>query len=167
MTAPSGDPGETPQSGGAPEDFPAYEMPPDPAYGPPQAYGSYPPPPPPPGYGPPLSYPPPPAPPGYGPPPSPQYAPPFPGAAGYPGYPGYPPPAGTNTVAIVALVSSVLGLLCGFGSIVGIVLGLVAINQIKKTGQRGHGLAVSAIVVGVASLVLSIIMWTYARNMGI
>lgn len=165
MTAPSGDPGETPQNGGFTPDFPAYETPPDPAYGPPGAptYGSYPPPPP--------------TPPGY-PAPPPPYSPPYqsgyanpgftnPGFPGYPGYPGYPaPPAGTNTVAIFALVSSVLGLLCGFGSILGIILGVVAINQVKKTGQQGHGLAVSAIVVGVASLVLTIIMWTYARNMG-
>lgn len=145
MTAASGDPGEAP--------------PPDPAYGPPGApvYGSYPSPPPPP---PPQGYPPPP----YGQP----YQGGYPGYPGYPpGYPGYPPPrqTGTNALAIVALVSSVLGLLCGLGSLLGIALGLIAINQIKKTGQQGYALAVSAIVVGVAALLLSIIMWTYARNM--
>lgn len=119
-----------------------HETPPDPAYGPAPVY---------------------PPPQGYAPPPPPLDYPSYPGYPGYPGYPP-PPPAGTNTLAAVALVSSVLGLLCGIGSILGITLGLVAISQIKKTGQRGHALAVSAIVVGVASLVLSIIMWTYARN---
>lgn len=146
MTAASGDPGETPQNGGPNPEFPAYGAAPDPAYGPPSIppYASYPPPPP-------------------------QYGPPYPGGIpGYPGYPGYPPPPqppGTNGLAIVALASSVLGLLCGLGSILGITLGLISIGQIKRTGQQGHALAVSAIVVGGATLLLSIVMWTYARNM--
>lgn len=57
-----------------------------------------------------------------------------------------------------------VGLLCGVGSIIGIVLGVVAINQIKKTRQGGHGLAVAGIVVGVASLVVSIVWMTSALN---
>lgn len=57
-----------------------------------------------------------------------------------------------------------VGLLCGVGSIIGIVLGVIAINQIKKTRQGGYGLAVAGIVVGVASLVISIVWMTYAWN---
>ena len=145
MTAASGDPGEKPQeeSSGV---YPAYPPPP-----PPPSYGSYPPPPP--GYLPPPSQ----FPPSQFPPP--QFPPPEYGAP-YPG--GYYPtdisgrPTGTNSLAIFSLVASVIGLLCGVGSIVGIVLGVVALGQIKRTGQDGHGLAVTGIAVGAVSLVISV-----------
>jgi hypothetical protein len=67
-------------------------------------------------------------------------------------------------MAIFSLVASVVGLLCGVGSIIGIGLGVIAINQIKKTRQGGYGLAVAGIVVGVASLVISVVWMTYAWN---
>jgi hypothetical protein len=170
MTAGSGDPGENPNNEGQQPLSGAYEPPPieqTPAYGgyPPPApgYAGFPPPggyesAPTGGYNAPYGggYPPPPG--GYAPPP--EYGAPYP--TGY----GYPPAqqSGTNTLAIFSLVASVVGLLCGFGSIIGIVLGVIAINQIKKTRQGGYGLAVAGIVVGVASLVISIVWMTYAWN---
>ena len=57
-----------------------------------------------------------------------------------------------------------MGLLCGVGSIVGIGLGAIAISQIKKTRQGGYGLAVAGIVVGVVSLVISVVWMTNALN---
>ncbi len=140
-----------PQSGGYPP--PGYQ---DPA-GYAQGYG--------PGYGaayPPPSYPP--QPPQYGAPP-PNYGPP--NYAGYPppNYPGGygpPPPAGTNTLAIGSLVASVIGVLCGVGSIVGIVLGWIALRQIKQTGQQGYNLAMAGVVVGCASLTISIVWMIFA-----
>ena len=173
MTAGSGDPGEKPQNEGQQPPSGGYEPPPieqTPAYGgypppgpPPPGYGGYPPPgdynpqfaPP---YGAPTygdAYPPPPS--GYAPPP--EYGAPYPTGYGYPAA-----PAGTNSLAIFSLVASVVGLLCGVGSIVGIGLGAIAINQIKKTRQGGYGLAVAGIVVGVASLAISIVWMTYAWN---
>lgn len=118
------------------------EQPPD--YPPPP--GDYPPPPggyppPPGGYPPPqpggYGYQPPPPPPGYGYPPS------------VPGY-GYPPPPSstTNPMAIASLVSSLLGWICGIGPILGIVFGVIALNQIKKTGQGGRGLALAGTIIG-------------------
>jgi uncharacterized membrane protein len=65
-------------------------------------------------------------------------------------------------MAISSLVASVVGLLCGVGSIVGIVLGVLALNQIKKTRQAGYGLAIAGIVVGVATLIISMIWAIYA-----
>jgi len=114
-----------------------------------------------------------------------QAAPGYPGAHGYPpppgftdygqhyrpGYPdgdqygyGYAPPrqTSTNTMAIASLVTSGLGIVpfCGgILSIVGIVLGAVALSQIKETRQEGYGIAVAGIVVGVAMLIVGLI-WT-------
>ena len=42
----------------------------------------------------------------------------------------------TNQLAIASLVASLIGVLCGIGSIVGIALGIVAMNQIKQTPRR-------------------------------
>lgn len=137
------------------------------------------------GYSQPSGYPPPgyPPPSGYTPPQSSGYPPPY-GDAGstpYQGYgqPSYPPPPpygpggypsadlgygapvsrGTNQLAIASLVASILGVCCGIGSIVGIVLGIIAINQIKERGQDGHGLAVAGIAVGAVTLLISLV-WT-------
>lgn len=131
-------------------------------------------PPPPPGYGQPPGYE---QPPGYG-------APPYqPGPAGYgpPPYPGggyYPAPdyqggygptsglqPGTNKLAIASLVSSFTGVFCCcVGSIVAIVLGAVAINQIKRTQQDGYGLAVAGIAIGVATLVVAVVIAIFALH---
>ena len=101
-------------------------------------------------------------PPGYRPPP--EFGAPYPGWQSYPpGYTGFPQ-GGTNKLAIGSIVASVLGLLCCIGSVVGIVLGAVAINQIKRTRQEGYGLAVAGIVVGVATLLISIVWMTFAWN---
>jgi hypothetical protein len=121
---------------------------------PPPPPGNYPPPPPQGG-----GYPPPPQGGGYPPPPQGGGYPPPPQGGGYP-----PPPGGfggaptkTNTLAIASLVCAVLGLLCGVGSILGIVLGVVALNQIKQTGEGGRGLAQAGIVVGAIFVVLGIV----------
>lgn len=132
-----------------------------PSYQPPPGYQPYPPMPPP--YGS--------APGGYGPPSYPdpyryQYH------GGY--YPGYPGSeylgggygalrAGTNTLAIASLVTSIAGVLCcGISSIVGIVLGTIALNQIKQTREEGYGLAVAGIVIGVATLVVALIVFLFS-----
>ena len=134
-------------------------------------------------------YPPPPypGPPGYGAPPPPQYGtPPYgtpPYGAPTPGYPpptGYgPPPTGypapdysiygppaqkTNSMAIASLVASLVGFLCWLGSIAGIVLGIVAMNQIKQNREQGHGLAVAGIAIGAVSLIVGFIFMVVAFN---
>lgn len=105
-------------------------------------------PPPPGGYG----YPPPPG--GYG------YPPPGPPGYGYspPGYP-LPPGARTNTMAIAALVSSLVGLLClGIGPILGLVFGIIALNQIKQSGEDGRGLAIAGIAISGCEIALLVIL---------
>ncbi|MFV2103343.1 DUF4190 domain-containing protein [Micromonospora sp. LOL_024] len=92
---------------------------------------------PPAGY-PPAGYPPapppgyPPAPPGYGYPP--------------PGY-GYPQQK-TNSMAIVALVLSLIGIGSCITAPVGAIIGHVAMRQIRETGEGGEGMAKAAIIVG-------------------
>jgi peptidyl-prolyl cis-trans isomerase B (cyclophilin B) len=56
----------------------------------------------------------------------------------YPGY--YAPP--TNTMAIVSLI------LAFIVPIAGAIVGHIAINQIKRTGEGGHGLALAGVIVG-------------------
>jgi uncharacterized protein DUF4190 len=93
--------------------------------------------------------------------PPPIYPPPYPGAAGYPGYPaiagyypGYDPyrpikPPGTNGKAIAALVTSLVGLLCcGLPSLVGLILGVVAMRETKRTGQEGYAIALIGAIIG-------------------
>lgn len=88
------------------------------------------------------------------------HPPPYPGQ--FPG--GYDPyrpvePSGTNGKAIAALVVAVIGLpacLCFLPSIIGIVLGLVAMTETKRTGQPGYGLALAGVIVGAASLLFGL-----------
>ncbi len=83
--------------------------------------------------------PPPPPPPNFGPPPG-----------------STPMSPGTNGLAIASLVCSVVGLCCGVGSIIGIVLGFIARSQIRTSGQAGDGLALAGIIVGFVTLILSV-----------
>lgn len=74
--------------------------------------------------------------------------------------PAGPPPAAppNNQMAIGSIIASAIGLFCGIGSIIGIVLGVVAKNQIKASGgtQGGDNLATIGIVLGAVGIVLSI-----------
>lgn len=157
MTAPPPGPGDADDRPLAPDDPYAPVDYPDSPDEPPRYSG-----PPPPGYPPPpAGYPPPP---GY-PPPLAGYGPPYPGFYGDP-YDPYrqPPPSGTNGVAIGSLVTSILAMptifFCvGFPlAITGIVLGIVALTQTKRTAQAGRGLAIAGIVIGALTLVAGVIL---------
>ncbi|MFF9752483.1 DUF4190 domain-containing protein [Streptomyces sp. NPDC014344] len=69
------------------------------------------------------------------------------------------PPVPVNGVAIAALV---LGVLC-FLPAVGLVLGLIALRQIKRRGERGRGMAVA----GVALSSLGLALWTVSLATGV
>ncbi|MET8295124.1 DUF4190 domain-containing protein [Streptomyces sp. NPDC005180] len=78
-----------------------------------------------------------------------------PGQPGQPGMPGPggpyagqqgwypPPPQKTNALAVVAFVMS---LLCAIPT-VPLILGFVALSQIRKNGEKGRGLAIAAVVI--------------------
>jgi hypothetical protein len=85
--------------------------------------------------------------------PPPVYPPPgYPSAPGY--YPAYDPyrPAmapGTNGKAIASLVTSVAGWLCCAPlAVVGLVLGVIAMRETKRTGQEGYGMALAGTIIG-------------------
>ncbi|ORA07434.1 DUF4190 domain-containing protein, partial [Mycobacterium arosiense] len=97
----------------------------------------------------------------------PTYGPPaYPGYPSTPDYPGgYGPVAarpGTNPLAIASLIASFTGLLCCIGSIVAMVLGAIALDQIKRTRQDGFGLAVAGIVIGIATLLVMLVVVLFA-----
>ncbi len=73
-----------------------------------------------------------------------------------PGYAPVPAAPKTNVLAIVSLVISILGF-----NIIAIILGAIALSQIKKTGENGRGLAIAGIIIGAISIVL-IIIWIIA-----
>ncbi|WP_457100547.1 DUF4190 domain-containing protein [Microbacterium sp. P5_E9] len=105
-------------------------------------------------------------PPSYGAPPQHGYAgqPAYPGASPYPppsAYPSAPPPTGQysapppaapgRTLGIVALILSF------FMSLVGLILGIIALVQSRRAGQR-NGFALAAIIIGAVLTVVGIIV---------
>jgi hypothetical protein len=122
----------------------------------------------PPGYDAPSAYPAPAQPPAYGAaPPAYGEAPPAYGSApayGAPAaygtapaygapYGGYAP-AKTNTLAIVSLISSLVGLFIIplLGSITAVITGHMSLGQIKQTGEQGRGLALAGLIIGYVGL---------------
>jgi len=76
------------------------------------------------------------------PPPSPYAPPPYPVAASR---------RRVNSLAVAALVCS---LIPGFPSVAAIIAGTTARRQIRRNGERGDGIAVAAIVIGAISLLV-------------
>ena len=73
--------------------------------------------------------------------------------AGYPQPYGQPAPSEKyNVLAIVSLVTSILGM-----SLVGIITGHLGLSQIGKTGEKGRGLAIAGLVIGYLGILLAII----------
>ena len=61
-------------------------------------------------------------------------------------------PQKTNALAIASLISSF------FVSVLGIILGFVALNQIKKTGEQGRGLALAGIIIGFVAVGITVLI---------
>ncbi|MFI7124291.1 DUF4190 domain-containing protein [Nonomuraea sp. NPDC050153] len=86
--------------------------------------------------------------------------PPSYGQQGY-GY-GMPPqqPRSTNGMAVASLVLGIIGLIfCGLTSIPGVILGHIALNRIKKTGEEGSGMAVGGLVTSYITVVIWVLCW--------
>lgn len=80
--------------------------------------------------------------------------------------PSYAHTQRTNRTAIWSLILSIVWL-GGLGSLAGILLGFSARRRIAETGQRGAGLALAGIVVGVVTLAFAIAYWVFvAQHVG-
>jgi hypothetical protein len=100
-----------------------------------------------------------PAPPSWQPPHAPYGAPPHEAAGWYAqgGY-GYPRPQDTNGFAIASLVCSLLGILfLVIGPTLGFVFGVIGLRQVPRLGQRGRGLAIAGMTIGIVVLLLDVI----------
>lgn len=67
--------------------------------------------------------------------------------------PYYAPPRPTNVLAIISLIASCLGF-----TVPGIIMGHIALHQIKQTGESGHGLALAGVIVGYALFAVALIL---------
>jgi len=65
----------------------------------------------------------------------------------------------TDGLALGALIASIAGLtvLPVFGSIVGIILGILALHRLRLSGHNGHGMALAGIILGVLGLLIGVL----------
>jgi hypothetical protein len=94
---------------------------------------------------------------GYAPPQQPYSQQPYPSYA-QPQYapgPGYPPAGPTSGMAIASLVCSLLGI-----GLVGVILGHLALNEIKKSNgyTQGRGLAIAGLIIGYLQIAAGIVI---------
>jgi hypothetical protein len=82
---------------------------------------------------------------------APAYAP----NAAYPqSYPQQGPAERYNVLAIISLVTAVLSI-----SLAAIITGHIALSQIKRTGEKGRGLAIAGLVLGYLGILAGIIVF--------
>ena len=88
---------------------------------------------------------------------------PAPGYSQAPGSAQAPSAAPTNTMAIVSMISSIIGWFA-FGSlcIVGVILGHISLKQLKTSGEGGRGMALTGLImgyIGIAGWVIGLIIF--------
>ncbi|MHA7985018.1 DUF4190 domain-containing protein [Rathayibacter sp. CAU 1779] len=69
-------------------------------------------------------------------------------------------PAKTNTLAIVSII------VVWFVSLLGVILGHIALSQIKRTGEGGRGIALAAVIIGYVAIGLAILLIIFAIIVG-
>lgn len=88
---------------------------------------------------------------------APPVAPPAaPPAAPYTAAPQYgqAPAQKTNVMAIVSMISSIIGLFTfGILCLLGVILGHISMSQIKRTNEGGKGMAITGLIVGYIGLI--------------
>jgi hypothetical protein len=84
-------------------------------------------------------------------------------APSYPGMPmGYPPPRRTNGLAIASLACSIFGVFCCLTALPGVVMGHIAMSQIKRSGEDGKGLALAGLIIGYVAMAIVVIFFILA-----
>ena len=66
-------------------------------------------------------------------------------------------PEGTNGFCIAGFVCSLAAMFMGIGIIPGLVLSIVGLVQVKKSGQKGKGLAIAGIIIPIAVTVIALL----------
>jgi hypothetical protein len=69
--------------------------------------------------------------------------------------PAYQPVAAAPRTNVLAIVALILGIVVPIG---GIICGPIALGQIKRTGESGHGLAMAGLILGIVFTILGIII---------
>jgi hypothetical protein len=96
---------------------------------------------------------------------------------GQPYPPAYAAGPRTNTLALVSMILSLVGLATGVTAIGGIVCGHIGLSQIKRTGEAGRGMALAGVIVGyvvvgfwvlliVAYIVILVVVFGIAASAG-
>ncbi len=90
--------------------------------------------------------------------------PPPPPGGGYGAPGGYAQPQSTSPLAIISLVTGIIGILCCnyfVLSIAAIVTGVIGRKQIAASSgaQKGDGMAKAGLILGIVGIVLGIIIW--------
>lgn len=83
-------------------------------------------------------------------------------------------PQGTNNLAVAGFVLSICGICNGITFIIGLILSAVGLNQTKKTGQDGRGLAIAGTIIGAVgtafsilfTIIISIAFFLFVANIG-
>ncbi|MGW5159554.1 DUF4190 domain-containing protein [Nonomuraea wenchangensis] len=89
------------------------------------------------------------------------------GAYGYNPYGAPPPPPRpTNGMAVASLVLGIVGMIsCGLTSIVGVILGHIALARIKRSGEEGQGMAVAGLVTSYVMVVINVLLLIWFGGM--
>jgi Domain of unknown function (DUF4190) len=72
-----------------------------------------------------------------------------------PAAPAYQPAPVAQKTNVLAIVGFILAF---FVSVAGIIVSAIALGQIKKTGEGGHGLAVAGVIVGIVVTLLYVVI---------
>ena len=72
-------------------------------------------------------------------------------------------PSAASRLSRLAIWSVVLSVITlgGVGSLAGIILGVRARRRFAETGERGSGVALAGIIIGVVTLILAIGYWVF------
>jgi hypothetical protein len=78
---------------------------------------------------------------------------------GAPAYTPYPAPPKTNALAIVSLITSIVGivLIPFLGSLAGVITGHISLKQLKTNGENGRGMALAGTIIGWVGLAFAVI----------
>ena len=76
-------------------------------------------------------------------------------------------PTKTNGMAIAGFVCALATICTGISAILGLIFSIVGLNQIKKTGEEGKGLAIAGIVISSIFMFIGIVALVIVAIIGV